>query len=475
MSVDKTAFGLAADTRLRRNALTANQIVAATLANIAPAMSFFFGFSVIVKGAGIAAVLTILIAMIAILFLTNTIAQFSRFTPSTGSFVTFIGKAFGLSAGAGASLFINLGYIIGVSTVIAIAGAWTAQTLNLFFQVSINWAALAMITSFATGWLVARGVALSTLWAGIFFYLEAGLLLVGAVLMMATLANGLTLAPFQYSNLAGGLVGLGAGFPFAVYLFIGWENSASLAEEAEKPRRNVPRALITSTVAIGLFYVFIAYATTVGFEMDAQALGASSIPFVDVLKASAPALLIVAYVAGVTSIVSCLISAVNSQARILFNSGREGLLPEFFGKVHPQHRTPYIAVWAFLAIALGLTLGFGLVQGVAPLDYFDFAGTLFTIFIMLTYMLTNVALPVYVIRYHRNELDIMRHLLLPIMGIAVMLLPLWGLVQPGQSWPLNVFPWIALGVLCLCAVYGVVVTRSSSGKANRIGAYIADQ
>ena len=159
MSVDKTAFGLAADTRLRRNALTANQIVAATLANIAPAMSFFFGFSVIVKGAGIAAVLTILIAMIAILFLTNTIAQFSRFTPSTGSFVTFIGKAFGLSAGAGASLFINLGYIIGVSTMIAIAGACTAQTLNLFFQVSINWAALAMLTSFATGWLVARGTA----------------------------------------------------------------------------------------------------------------------------------------------------------------------------------------------------------------------------------------------------------------------------------------------------------------------------
>jgi hypothetical protein len=35
MIVDKTAFELPAETRLRRNALTANQIVAATLANIA--------------------------------------------------------------------------------------------------------------------------------------------------------------------------------------------------------------------------------------------------------------------------------------------------------------------------------------------------------------------------------------------------------------------------------------------------------
>ena len=158
MSVAKKAFDLPADTRLRRNALPVNQIVAATLAGIAPAMSFFFGFSVIVKGAGLAAVLTILTAMIAILFLTNTTAQFSRFTPSTGSFVTFIGTTFGFSAGAAASVFINLGYIIGASTLVAIAGEWVAQTLTLFLQVSVNWAVLAMLISFATGWLVVRGV-----------------------------------------------------------------------------------------------------------------------------------------------------------------------------------------------------------------------------------------------------------------------------------------------------------------------------
>jgi hypothetical protein len=43
---------IAAGGRLRRNALNASHIVASTLASIAPAMSFFFGFSVIVQGAG---------------------------------------------------------------------------------------------------------------------------------------------------------------------------------------------------------------------------------------------------------------------------------------------------------------------------------------------------------------------------------------------------------------------------------------
>jgi amino acid transporter len=166
---------------------------------------------------------------------------------------------------------------------------------------------------------------------------------------------------------------------------------------------------------------------------------------------------------------------VNSQARILFNSGREGLLPEFLGKIHPQHQTPHWAMWVFLIIAVLLILGFSLLGGIAPLNYFGFAGTLGTIPIILTYMLTNLALPVYVIRYHRSELDVLRHILLPVAGTLVMLVPLWGLIQPGQSWPFNAFPWIALGVLVLSAIYGVVIARLSPGLAGRIGAYVADR
>lgn len=463
------------EARLRRNALSLSHIVASTLASIAPAMSFFFGFAVIVQGAGLAAPLTILTAMVVILFLTNTISQFSRFTPSAGSFVTFTGKAFGPSVGAAVSVFITFGYIVAASTVVSIAGVWVSETLKTFLSVSIPWSILTVLLSLGTGWLVMRGVGLSTLWSGIFFYFEAGLLTLGSILMMVAHPKFLTMAPFTFSNLSGGIAGLGAGFPLAVYLFIGWENSASLAEETENARRNIPRALITGTLSIGIFYIFLAYATTVGFKMDAHALGASQIPFIDGLKASAPALVIVAYIAGVTSILGSLIGLVNSQARILFSSGREGILPEFLGKIHPRHQTPHWAMWVFLTIAVALILGFGLLGGVTPLNYFGFAGTLGTIPIILTYMLTNLALPVYVFRYHRSDLDVVRHILLPVIGTLVMLLPLWGLIQPGQPRPFNIFPWLALGVLILSAIYGIVITRLSPGLAGRIGAYVADQ
>src|ERR1700722_19403596 len=152
----------AGENRLRSDALSPSHIVASTLASIAPAMSFFFGFAVIVQGAGLAAPLTIATAMVVILFLTNTVAQFSRFTPSTGSFVTFTGKAFGPAVGAAVSVFITFGYIVAASTVVCIAGSWTADTPKLLLVTSIHWAILTVLVAAGTGWLVMRGVALST-------------------------------------------------------------------------------------------------------------------------------------------------------------------------------------------------------------------------------------------------------------------------------------------------------------------------
>jgi amino acid transporter len=209
--------------------------------------------------------------------------------------------------------------------------------------------------------------------------------------------------------------------------------------------------------------------------MDAHALGESQVPFIDGLRGAAPALLALAYIAGITSILGSMISLVNSQARILFNSGREGLLPAFLGKIHPRHETPRNAMWVFLLIAVVLILCVTRIAKVAPMDYFGFAGTLGTIPIILTYMLTNLALPVYVIRHHRSELNIFRHVLLPVAGTLVMLFPLWGLIQPGQAWPFNIFPLIALAALVMSLLYGVVVARLSPGLGHRIGAYIADQ
>lgn len=464
---------IATDHRLKRDALGLPQIVASTLANIAPAMSFFFGFGLIVSGAGVAAPLTILVAMIVILFLTNTLAEFSKYRPSTGSFVTFIGMAFGPVAGAAASVFVVFGYVVAASSVVVISGGWAHDTLKLFLGVDIPWQILSLVATGIVGLLVSRGVALSTTWAAIFFYFELALLLIGAVVMLVVNRASLSAAPFLWSNLSGGLKGIGLGFPIAIYLFIGWENSATLAEETRNPRRNIPRALIIGTLSIGILYMFLAYATEIAFHNNATAIGKSDIPFVDAFKTSAAAFLIIAYLAGLTSIFSSLLGLTNSQARILFNSGREGLLPRFFGKIHPQHRTPFVAMWSFVLVAFAIVIVFG--WNVKPVDLFGETGSLGTIPVIITYLVTNLALPVYMLRYHRAEFNPLRHAVIPIVGTLLMLFPLWGLVQPGQPSPYNLFPWIALAVLIIAIVYGLVLARRDADLVQKIGSYVADE
>src|SRR3984885_15672789 len=81
--------------RLHRGALGLIDISASTMANIGPAYSFYFSFGLIAMTAGIASPLTIIVAVVAIALLGNTLSQFSRAQPSTGGFITFVGKTFG--------------------------------------------------------------------------------------------------------------------------------------------------------------------------------------------------------------------------------------------------------------------------------------------------------------------------------------------------------------------------------------------
>ena len=459
--------------RLQRNSLSLGQIIASTLANIAPAMSFFFGFGLIVSGAGVGAPITILVAMVVVLFLTNTLAEFSRYRPSTGSFVTFTGMAFGPLAGASASIFVVVGYCIAASSVVVISGGWAHSTLQLFLGINVPWQILSLIATAFVGFLVARGISLSTTWAAIFFYFELILLLIGAIVMLVANHGAISLAPLLPSSVSGGLKGIGLGFPLAIYLFIGWENSAMLAEETTNPRRNVPRALVTGTVSIGILYIFLAYATEIAFHNNAAAIGNSTIPFVDAFKASAAGILIVAYLAGLTSIFSSLIGLTNAQARILFSSSREGLLPTFFGKIHPQHKTPHVAMWTYILVAFAIVLVFG--WKTDPVTLFGETGSLGTIPVIVTYLITNLALPVYMLRYHRADFSAVKHLIIPVVGTILMLFPLWGLVQPGQPVPYNIFPWLVLGLLVISLIYGAILANRNPDLVQRIGSYVADE
>jgi amino acid transporter len=461
--------------RLARGVLSDFDIAAATLANIAPAMSFFFGFALIVSTAGVAAPLTVVAAAVAIALLGNTLSQFSRSRPSTGSFVTFIGRAFGGYSAVVAAVVLCAGYILAVASVVAISGGWTETIIKHYLSITIPWQIFTALLTGGALYLIVAGAKPSTNVAAVFFVFEAVLLVVIAIALLIQHSGSINLKPFDPGNLHRGFSGLSLGFPLAVYLFIGWENSAAMAEESQNPRTGVPRAVFTSIAVIGVLYVFLSYATVVGFNDNAAKLGAASVPMVDAAQGVASFLAFLAYIAGFTSIVSSLISAANSQARIIFNSGREGLLPSVTGRVTAKSHTPWVAFVVFLGLALGLTYVFGW-SGTpdATVVFFGEIATLGTILVALTYLVANLALPVYFRRFHPERFSPLTHLVLPLLGAAAIGYPLYELVKPGQPVPFDKYRWIALGVLVVALLYGAFVHSRDPALGERVGSIVAD-
>ncbi|GCE22417.1 APC family permease [Dictyobacter kobayashii] len=459
--------------RLERGALKLVDIATSTMANIAPAMSFFFSSALIVQAAGIASPLTIVLAAVAIALLGNTLAEFSRAIPSTGSFITFIGKTFGPVMAVTTTIVIAVGYIIAMASVIAISGGWTQMMLQKYIGINIPWQLLTLIFVAIVFFLMVRGIHLSTRWAGYFFLLEMAVLILVSVIALITNASHLSLAPFNPANMSNGLQGLGLGFPIAVYLFVGWENSAALAEETDDPRRNVPRAIFSSVLLMSLSYLLFSYAMVVAFNYNVKDLSAAQVPFVTAAEKISGILALLAYIAGFTSTMSAMIAGSNSQSRLIFNAAREGLLPSVLATVHRTRRTPWVSFLLFFVIGLAIVYIFG--WSIDPVTFFGEISTLGTILIALTYLVSNIALPVYYRRYHPEQFSILKHLILPILGVFAIGFPLWGLIAPGQEAPFNIFPWISLGIIVAGLIYALILTRRDPNLGERVGSIVADR
>src|SRR5215469_12717631 len=268
--------------RLNKGALRLVDISASTMANIGPAYSFYFGAGFLFLTAGVAAPLTIIVAGIAIALLGNTLSEFSRAHPSTGGFISYVGKTFGGTSAVTTALLCGAGYIIAISSVLAICGGYLSIVLQYYFKVDVPWGIFSVVFTAGAVLMMIRGVAVSTKLAGLFFGFEMLVLIVVSVAAIIKNGGHLSGVPFDPSHITNGFSGLAAGFPLAIYLFIGWENSAALAEETGDPRRNVPRAVYLSIAMMGVTYLLLAFSTVVGFHDNGTALGNAAIPFINI-------------------------------------------------------------------------------------------------------------------------------------------------------------------------------------------------
>jgi amino acid transporter len=439
--------------------LSTADVTASTVANIGPGIDFYFAFGVIAVTAGVAAPLTILAAGVAVVLLAFTVAEFTKAEPSAGSFITYVETSLGARAGVVTALLVAVGYTVAIAGVFTMSGGMVALTLAHYTSWHPAWEPLTLVLTVGAIWLTVRGVRLSTTAVGVAVLVQVAIMLMVCVVVLIDQRAHLSGVPFSWAHLTGGLAGLSAGFPLALYMFIGWENGPALAEECRNPRRTIPRALYLSIAIGGALFVFFAYATVTGFHYNVSSIGRSSVPFLTLADHYLGAAAILAWVAGTVSVLATLIAGANSQARMLFDGGRSGLLPARLGRVRPPGSTPVNALLCMAGVGLGI-IGvwwalhlIGVDTGSTdPVGLYAECSTMGTIVILFVYFLTTLSLPVFMWRRHRHTFSALRHLAIPLMGALTLIVPFIELCKPGQPAPYSEFPYVALAIVAVATV-----------------------
>ncbi|MEO1203906.1 MAG: APC family permease, partial [Pseudomonadota bacterium] len=138
-----------------------------------------------------------------------------------------------------------------------------------------------------------------------------------------------------------------------IYAFIGFEAATVVAGETRKPRRTMPRALVGTVIATSILY-FLIMLVYVSVLPEGEREGRTLTDVGRVLAGGVGAVVI--SLTAVASIGGNLAANMLSVPRLSFALGEQGLLPAWFGKVHPRFATPGNSVLLFGAFCLVLTL-----------------------------------------------------------------------------------------------------------------------
>jgi APA family basic amino acid/polyamine antiporter len=175
------------------------------------------------------------------------------------------------------------------------------------------------------------------------------------------------------------------------FAYIGFDGVSTVAQEAKDPQRGMPIGMLGSLGICTVLYIFMSSVMT-GLVPFKQLDDAAPVA---VALESHPQLfwlsswVIWGALFGLTSVI---ITMIIPQARIWLTMSHDGLLPTFFGAVHPKFRTPHIAT--LITGVLAATFA-----GLLPIGIL---GELVSIGTLIAFIV--VCLGVLVLRYTRADL-----------------------------------------------------------------------
>lgn len=285
-----------------------------------------------------------LITLAAMLFTACSYAFMGRRVDSAGSAYAYTREGLGGGIGFLTGWAVMIDYILLPMLNYLLIGLYLSEQFPSIPAWVFSLTALVLVTVLnIVGILVVKSANMVLVLLQIVFFL---IFFVFAARAFDPAANPLD--PFVRSDF--NLTAVAAGAAVLCLSFLGFDAISTMAEEAQKPKQAIPRAVILTTIIGGVFFVSVSWfaymahpAVISGDDADVAAISVLAHIGGNLLTA----LFLAAYVTGALG------SALASQAsvsRILYAMGRDRVLPhKLFGTISRRFRTP---VGAILVVAV---------------------------------------------------------------------------------------------------------------------------
>jgi amino acid transporter len=377
---------------------------------------------VVGNGAGLP--VAFIVAAVVLLLFSVGYAAMTPYASKTGAFYLYVRQGLGVYAGAGTGYAALLSYALLYGGIYAILGNAIRNLVINFAGPDLPWwiwggVALAIVLTLGHFNIDLSGRILSVLLVA-----EVGVVVVldAVIVFNGGGDEGMSTGFLDLGITLGGSFGL--ALLFAILSFIGFEATAIFREETRDPKRTIPRATYISVIFVGVFYAVTSWilASAIGDDAvgslspEAQGSMLSDLATVYLGRIGRD----IVAVLLVTSMFACALLFHGVVSRYIYSLSRDRLLPRRLMRVHPKHKSPYIAsVVAAVVVAIQLIVCVAL--GLEPItQFYTWFSGLASIGYVSLLLITQIA-SIAFLRRHLAEVGRARGQVIPIISVVTLI------------------------------------------------------
>jgi amino acid transporter len=456
---------------LKAGTLSTVDAVAMAVAVLSPAMAMAYNTSFAASFSGSSTPFAFLLGGVGCLALAFVVIGFTRRMASAGYAYTYTSRALGQNAGFLTGWLYFFGFFCFVPMTMAGVGGFTRDLIGTEWWHGIpnwSWFVIFLIGMALLVFLAVYDIKLNARTQLIVSAVTVGVIVILDLIVTAKGgASGNTFSALGPGHtLKGGLQGIGYGLIFGVLSYIGFETSAVLGEETRNPRKAIPASIVIAVIFAIVFYVWTTYVISIGQGVSkAGGTKWASDPTVladTATKYSGHFLSVLISIAAILSAFVVCLACATAATRTMFAMGREGTLPQWFGRTHRRFKTPANATVfiAGLATIVAVLVGFGWSYaapgnaGQGPFTVFGLLAGIGGLAVTIVYVVLCGAGMAW-FRKAQSRYNVLLHGLVPLIGLIIFAFGVYGSIYSGAfpPMPYRIIPYVNAGWI----VFGLVV------------------